>query len=481
MPRNNALLLLMLATFAWTACKDSVSPQVLPPDLNVPVRLGAIVGEEFLQTLEISDPQDLDVDVTFTGKPAWLEYIPQERLLAGTPGEQDVGSFDITVTADNGSQTFSRETTLTVYASQAAFREFELRTYLGQISSTITPGLRGVSVAVMDAEGDLYTAFIGDMGPGLSHLTLDEQSMFRIASATKPMTTALVLKLVDDGIIGLDDILTGHYPTPLPNAGSMTLRQMLSHTAGVFDHLNSSSFWGHPAFTPTKVWSVDELVHFAVQNGPRFSPGSGYGYSNTAFCVLGALVEEVIGMELSEAYEQMLFEPMGLERIVYDDFSNASNTIDGLALNHRTYEYHLSAAGAAGAMVASPSDVATFGWHLYGGRFLSGWLTNALSDNIGARHGGQNYGLGTRIWNIAGIPHHGHTGSLMNYRAILMYVPGSDIAIAIHTHDVHNNWFNLIDNIFMYVVEHFDQTGEAPIARMKDTSEERIEQYRVLD
>ena len=192
-------------------------------------------------------------------------------------------------------------------------------------------------------------------------------------------------------------------------------------------------------FTPAKVWSVTELVHFAVQNGPRFSPWTGYGYSKTAF-----------------------------------------NTIPGLALSHRTYEYHLSAAGAAGAMVASPSDVASFGRQLCGGRYLSGSLTEELSVNIGTRHGGQNYGLGTRIWTAGGIPHHGHTCTLMNYRSILMYVPGSDLSIAIHAHNTHNNWFNLVDDLFAYVMENFDHAGMPPIARIREFSDERIEQCSVI-
>jgi CubicO group peptidase (beta-lactamase class C family) len=479
--RSSALLFFLLISIIWTACDDSISPRIYAPELTLPPQMGAVANEEFSMIIEVIDPQDLDLDVTIGGNPEWLEFIPEERLLLGVPMVQDTGSYNISITADNGTRRITRGFTLTVFAAREAYREYKMRTWLPQAAGSTTPNLRGVSVAVIDSDGNLHTAFTGEMGTSQSSILLDENSMFRIASVTKPMTTALVLKLVDDGVIGLDDILLNHYPTNLPNAGSMTLRQMLSHTAGVFDHLNSNAFWGHPTFTPTKVWSVDELVQFAVQNGPRFFPGNGYGYSNTAFCVLGALVETVTERDLAEAYEQMLFEPMGLDRIVYDDFSTSSRTIPGLALNHRTYEYHLSAAGASGAMVASPAAVASFGRQFYGGRYLSDWLTNALNDNIGARHGGQNYGLGTRIWNISGIPHHGHTGSLMNYRGILMYIPGMDITIAAHTHDLHDNWFNLVDEIFMYVVENFDPTGDAPIARMKETSQERIEQYRILD
>ena len=103
MPRRNAILLLLLVSFIWNACKDSVSQQIHPSELSTPARMGAIVDREFTQPLQVSDPQGLDVDLTFLGLPAWLEYVPAQYLLQGTPGEQDFGSFDITITASNGS------------------------------------------------------------------------------------------------------------------------------------------------------------------------------------------------------------------------------------------------------------------------------------------------------------------------------------------------------------------------------------------
>lgn len=475
-----SLPLAFLMLILLVSCKDSVGPEILPPELSAPAVMGALVNEEFSASITASDPQDLDLDILFDGKPQWLDFIPGLMLLQGTPGPGDAGEHAITIIANNGSNTTSLEVKLTVFATETRYREFQLRMHLAASRSSITSGLRGVSMAVIDRNGELFTASVGDMGPAVSHLPLDESSRFRVASVTKPMTAALVLRLVDDGVIGLDDILTNHYATPLPNAGSMTLRQMLSHTAGVFDHLNSNAFWSHPAFSPTKVWSVSELVFFAVQNGPRFPPGTAYGYSNTAFCVLGAVVEEATGLSLEDVFEQIMFEPLGLENTVYDNFSTASNPIPGLAQNHRTYEYHLSAAGAAGAIAATPTDVATFGWNFYGGRFLSPELTQELNVNIGSRFGGQPYGLGTRIWNVGGIPHHGHTGSLMNYRAILMYVPGFDLSIAIHTHDTHTSWFNLVDDLFLYSVEHFGRAELPPVVRTEPYRQQRISAYEEL-
>ena len=279
--------------------------------------------------------------------------------------------------------------------------------------------------------------------------------MFRVASISKPITTALVLQLAQDGFFDLDDAIGEHISTRLPNANTITIKQLLSHTGGVFDHLNSNRFWSSPEFTPTKVWSTEEIIGFAVDNGPVYSPGRRYSYSNTAFYQLKTLIETYTGRSLTDAYESRVFEPMGLEETLYDDYSTSANQIDGLALNSRSYEYHLTAAGPAGAIASTASEIAAFGRQFYGGRFLSTTLTGQLTENIGGKHNGPGYGLGTRLWNIGGIPHHGHTGALLDYRNILMYVPQADLTIAVHTHDVHSNWYTLVDAIFEFGVQHF--------------------------
>jgi CubicO group peptidase (beta-lactamase class C family) len=235
----------------------------------------------------------------------------------------------------------------------------------------------------------------------------------------------------------------------------MTIRQLLSHTAGVFDHLNSSTFWNDPNNYSTKVWHHDEIFQFAVDAGAYFPPGEGYAYSNTGFYILGAVAEKLLGEDLTDIFESWVFEPLGLENTFYDDFSMMGNTIDNLAESERAYDYHLSAAGAAGAIVSTPSDIAKFGKALYEGDFLSQDHIDAMLINIGAPLGGSDYGLGTRLWDDFGIYHYGHTGSLMDYRNIMMHVPDKSITIAIHANDVHENWFDLVNQVLLTTVNAF--------------------------
>jgi len=443
---------ILVSLLFLSACGDSYPNIEEPPDLFFSGTQSAFTGEPFNFTIEAVDPQGVEVELIVVGLPEWLSFLPGEATLFGTPATDDEGLHVIKVTADNGERGRSRDLRIRVFSDRD---EEKLQMGVENAISSFAAGLGGISVALIDRHENLYHAFTGTYGTGANIFPINQNSLFRVASVSKPVTTALVLQLAEEGAFHLDDVLADYIETELPNSSRMTIRQMLSHTAGVFDHLNSNSFWSSPLFTPMKVWKTEEIVDFAVVNGPVFTPGSSYRYSNTAFYQLKTLIEKVTGVPLKQAYRERLFEPLELTKILYDDFSTPSSTIENLALNSRSYEYHLTAVGPAGAIASTASDIARFGRKLYGGKLLSAELTEQLTENIGVQHGGPGYGLGTRIWNIGGIPHHGHTGALLDYRNILMYIPEADLTVSIHTHDVHVNWYTLIDAIFDFTVQNF--------------------------
>ena len=435
----------------FTSCSENASgPEAIPPELQMPQILNAVAGELFSHTIDVSDPQNLSVDLLFEDLPSWVEYIPASKTLQGTPTPDDAGRTQFTVRAENQVSARTLTVHLRVFATP---QELGLQNRLEEAMRDITPGLLGVSVAVVDGNGQLHKAFHGNMGTSAGSPAYEATSKFRVASVTKPMTAALILKMIDENRFGRTDFFQDVYPSNLPNADRITIHQLLTHSGGVYDHLNDNAFWSN--FPMGRVWTTDEIIGLAAQRGSIFEPGSRYGYSNTGFCALGGIIESETGLGLREAFDQHLFTPMGLENSVYDNFSNASSPLPNLAFNSRSYQYHLTSACAAGAVAATPADVAVFGWNLYGGRFLSEDLTNRLSINFGAILGGQNYGYGTRIWTVGGIRHHGHTGNLMDYRNILMYIPGHDIAIAIHTHQPHAGWTALTNTLFDYVLNSF--------------------------
>ena len=315
---------------------------------------------------------------------------------------------------------------------------------------SITPGLVGVSVSVINENNETFSVARGSRVVGATNDPLQPVHRFRIASATKTMLAAIVMKLVEQGKMGLDQPINQYISNPLFNAGTITIRQLLNHTSGLYDHLNANSFWALPSNNATKVWSLDELITLGNAAGPQFAPGTKYAYSNTGFVVLGKAVEQVTGKSIEKAFKDLLLDPIGMPSAFYDNAATAPTTISDLATNNRSYEYSPTAAGPAGAMVCNAIDLAKYGRAVYGAQYLTNASITEMIKNYGLPLGGQNYGLGTRLWTLNGIAHHGHTGAFMDYRSIVIYIPEKKMSLALITHGVHANWFTLVDDIMLY-------------------------------
>jgi len=92
---------LVFTTLVLTACGTDSGPEAIPPVLNLPSKIDAIVGQPVDYTINVTDPQDLETELLVEGLPAWLEYVPATKSLQGTPVEGDDGRFELTITAQN--------------------------------------------------------------------------------------------------------------------------------------------------------------------------------------------------------------------------------------------------------------------------------------------------------------------------------------------------------------------------------------------
>ncbi|AWL11151.1 Beta-lactamase [Saliniradius amylolyticus] len=323
-------------------------------------------------------------------------------------------------------------------------------------------GVPGVAISVNTPDQGSVFASIGT-GNTQTGQSVQPNMRFRVASISKFYTAALVMELQEQGLLNVDDLVAQHLVVPgLPNGDVMTIRQLMDHSAGVYDHINGTNdFWSIALDDPYKLWSGDEIMQYAIDNGPVHQPGSAYSYSNTGSFLLGLVVESVTGMPLSDALSFYLFEPLQLTNSFLDDWSNPSTPINDLAANDRAYEFHKTGIMAAGAVVATPEDVAAMARQVLGGQYLTSssveQMTSPSANNSG-------YGLSTYIWDAAtyGYLHYGHTGTLSGYKSIVMYVPDFDVSIAILSNGYANNdssWYDLIDNVFFYVTDWYAQNG----------------------
>jgi CubicO group peptidase (beta-lactamase class C family) len=183
-------------------------------------------------------------------------------------------------------------------------------------------GIPGGALAVV-RDGRLVLA----KGYGLADLEgkvpVAADSLFRIASISKPITAVAVLKLVQDGKLDLDAkafaLLDLHPEGADPRLGDITVRQLLQHTGG-WDREKS----GDPMFMPFKI--AEELgvplppdaaaiLRFMAKRPLDFDPGSRFSYSNFGYCVLGRIVEKAGGEPYEDYVRKTVLAPMGITRM----------------------------------------------------------------------------------------------------------------------------------------------------------------------
>lgn len=299
------------------------------------------------------------------------------------------------------------------------------------LDSVATPS--GPGVAVLIARGDriIYRAARGAADIELA-VPLRADQVFRIASVTKMFTAALVVKLAEQGKLSLDDPLSLYLPD-FPNAAGITLRQLLSHTAGVSD----KAVLGQPGFNRRDV-DTATLVAEIAKRPPAFAPGSAQSYSNAGFILLGAVIEKVTGQPWHVALHDRLLAPLGLNHTGYGIAATvipgrvagySTDTLDHKVRNAAFISASIPA--AAGALVSTLDDLRRWMRALTGGQVIGAahyreMITPVAPGGVMPSH---PYGMGMYVWHVRGETMIGHTGQIDGFAAILAYLPSRDVTI----------------------------------------------------
>jgi CubicO group peptidase (beta-lactamase class C family) len=167
----------------------------------------------------------------------------------------------------------------------------------------VRAGVPGVVVVTRTAGAETRIAVGIDFAtPRRAMLASDR---FRIGSVTKTFVAALDLRLADQGRLSLDDSVERWVPGLVPNGNAITLRHLLRHTSGLFDYAADPATFAPFASDPGHAWQPCDLVALATRHAPNFSPGEGWGYSNTNYVLLGLIVEAATGRPVGIELEQL--------------------------------------------------------------------------------------------------------------------------------------------------------------------------------
>ncbi len=281
-----------------------------------------------------------------------------------------------------------------------------------------------------------HGAVVYSKGFGLADIEtatpMSPASVCKIGSITKQFTAAAMLLLAQDGKLSLNDNLSVYLPD-FPNAQKLSLRRMLSHTSGLGNYTNNPKFLQMSRTDR----STAELLQVMVDASPKldFEPGTDWRYSNTAFVLLGIVVEKVAGKPYAEVMRERLFVPQGLSHTAVDDMSEIvanraagydNNLKTASGFNNTSY-IAMTFPGGAGAMRSTCEDLCAWHGALLGGKvlkpeMLKEMLTPAtLNDGSlpKARGAEMRYGFGIFVGPVDGRPAAFHDGGIQGFASHL--------------------------------------------------------------
>jgi len=309
------------------------------------------------------------------------------------------------------------------------------------VAEGLAPGLQ-VSVR---RGGDI----LFQQGFGLANVEtqtpMTASSVLRIGSLTKQFTAATLLVLEAEGRLSLADPLSRFLPD-FPRAADLTLERMLNHTSGLGNYTDAASLNAFlQAGRPDR--SMAEMVEImkASPNLQAFEPGTGWAYSNTAYVLLGAVIEKASEQRYDVAMNQRLFAPLGLNDTAVDDAaqvvaqrgSGYTPTLAPGVFENASF-ISMSYPGAAGSMRSTTTDLCRWHQALLDGKVLptqalTRMLTPAtLSDGNLPTEGGNTirYGLGMSIGEAGGRALISHSGGIQGFIAYVGTYRAEDLTIA---------------------------------------------------
>ena len=248
------------------------------------------------------------------------------------------------------------------------------------VDEVVARGVPGVLVRTREDDG------VTELGRG----DASAGERFRVGSVTKTFVAALTLTLEDAGVLRLDDPVSRHVPGLLRDGDQVTVRDLLGHTAGLYDYTQDP----------------------ALLNGD-LERSEGYAYSSTNYLALGLVLEAAAGEPLEVLLRRRVFERFGLDDTTFEpgrvsgDYLHGHQRAsrDGVATGQLrdTDRRTAQSAWAAGAAVSTAADLDRF-------------FTQLLASDLGRRmrpRGDARYGLGLARFETDCGPVIGHTGNLL--------------------------------------------------------------------
>ena len=265
-------------------------------------------------------------------------------------------------------------------------------------------------------------------GFGLANVELQvpvkPETIFQSGSVGKQFTATAVMMLVEEGKVGLDDPLTKYFADAPATWKDVTVRELLSHTAGFGEYPKDFNF--------RKDWTEDEELKLVESIPLAYPPGTKWAYSNLGYVTLGILIHRVTGEFYGDFLQQRIFQPLGMtathiisEADIVPNRSAGYRLVKG-ELKNQEWVSPLLNTTADGSLYFSTVDLAKWDAALYTDKLLKRSSLDLMWTPVKLKDGKPNkgnYGFGWFIEQRNGHRCIHHDGSWQGFEtAIDRYV-----------------------------------------------------------
>jgi D-alanyl-D-alanine carboxypeptidase len=328
------------------------------------------------------------------------------------------------------------------------------------MAATGVPGL-GLTVLLPDGEELTLAWGVRDLVSGEA---VAPDAYWRIASITKPMTSAVVLRLAEQGLVELDapvtrylgdDWAAGYLRDGVDYGPQVTIAQLLNHTDGFKEYAFDRGFYLLVSNRLDVPMDPREVLDWAVGQGPQYIPGTAYLYNTVGHLVAGLVIEQVTGRPAHEVLRRELFDLVGADDAyltpkesppdpvpagyVQGLLKQAVESLPSLApyreaatvggffdITAGPQAVLTSAPFTGGGVEAQTDDVARVFRGLFDGTVLSPGSIEAFVTTVPET----DYGLGISVASVDGVTVYSHGGGVPGFRSHAFYAPDLDVAVA---------------------------------------------------
>ena len=260
-----------------------------------------------------------------------------------------------------------------------------------------------------------------------------ERAIYEIGSVTKQFTSAAILLLTEQGKLSLDDPLTKYLPDYPTQGNTVTIRRLLDHSSGIRGYTEMPAFG---SLIPQRL-PRDTLLKLFSREPFKFKPGEALAYNNSAYFLLGLVIEKVSGKTYGDFVKENLFDKAGMvdsrycsEREITKRRTHGYEFSQGRLLvkahlDH-TWPY------AAGSLCSTAWDLMAWSAALHGGKILTptsyGLMTTPATLNDGTP---VRYAMGLVNDSLGGRHAITHGGGINGFLTEMAYFPDDQLTIAV--------------------------------------------------